>query len=383
MARHPAFNVPFSQLICELNSAKDAGLVSAKTKGDLTLWTYTNEAQYKKIWNNATTCARGLITDGSKIVALPFPKFFNLSEMGPEWEMPLGEPEIFSKEDGSMGIFYECNGQWFCATKGSFESDQAKWGQAFLDDCNKRFLNPDWTYLVEMVYPENKIVVDYQGAEFVAVLAAYDRCTGHEVPYQTVLDSMYAAKPRSMDWGKRYPMVASVRSSKSDISGLIVEMANNDPGNTEGYVVRWPDGTRVKMKYEQYLLMHKAISNLSPLAVWEAMCGGQLSDVRSNLPEELWDTFDQYLDALDAKLRRIVHDVIQAHAITMHLSARDLGIYIKNGEDFGVSDKDNLVFLWDYRKHNNDANKPPWPNKDCKAWPALMRKIRPTSNSLE
>jgi RNA ligase len=48
---------------------------------DLLLWNYTTKCQFAQAWDEVTVQARGLITrsDGT-IVALAFPKFFNLSE---------------------------------------------------------------------------------------------------------------------------------------------------------------------------------------------------------------------------------------------------------------------------------------------------------------
>ena len=59
------------------------GYVAKKTYGDFALYNYNQECQFKKVWNEATLNARGLIINEKtgKIHARPFPKFFNWEEL--------------------------------------------------------------------------------------------------------------------------------------------------------------------------------------------------------------------------------------------------------------------------------------------------------------
>lgn len=43
------------------------------------------------------------------------------------------------------------------------------------------------------------------------------------------------------------------------------------PFNEEGYVVKLHSNMRVKFKGEEYVEMHRIISGLSPLIIWERM----------------------------------------------------------------------------------------------------------------
>ncbi|MGL1080507.1 RNA ligase, partial [Vibrio parahaemolyticus] len=85
---------------------------------------------YDSAWDPVTTAARGLILDleDRRIVATPFPKFFNAGERGePIPDLPFIATE---KLDGSLIIIFHHRGRWRTATKGAFASAQAQWAQA-------------------------------------------------------------------------------------------------------------------------------------------------------------------------------------------------------------------------------------------------------------
>jgi hypothetical protein len=65
--------------------------------------------------------------------------------------------------DGSLGILFYYEDEWIMATRGSFTSDQAIKGLEIVK--NNYFLDAflrEYAYLVEIIYPENRIVVDYR-----------------------------------------------------------------------------------------------------------------------------------------------------------------------------------------------------------------------------
>src|SRR5690349_3870846 len=165
----------------ELAAALDAGHVTRKTHPELPLsiYTYTRTAQYEQIWNRVTTRCRGLVADDATgaIVALPLPKFFNVGEheAGRPYAAPLpDEPfEVYDKVDGSLAVVFHYAGRWRVASKGSFISTQATWGQRHLDARDTSALVPGVTYLAEVLYPQNRIVVDYGDRRDLVLLAAF------------------------------------------------------------------------------------------------------------------------------------------------------------------------------------------------------------------
>ena len=133
---------------------------------------YTSRASYDSIWDDVTRQCRGLIwnKDTGEVVARPFAKFFDLhSTVG---RIPDRPPIAYEKLDGSLGILYQYDGTWSVATRGSFDSEQAKWASGQLCQRYPELDVPDGlTPLVEIVYSGNRIVVDY-GREDLVLLAA-------------------------------------------------------------------------------------------------------------------------------------------------------------------------------------------------------------------
>ena len=102
----------------------------------LTIYNYTKVAQFTpELWNHVTDLCRGLIVDAERnLVARGFEKFWNLDDARhPETLManlPTTPPVLTRKMDGSLGIGYALAGKWYVATRGSFDSEQARLGVA-------------------------------------------------------------------------------------------------------------------------------------------------------------------------------------------------------------------------------------------------------------
>ena len=70
--------------------------------------------------------SQGLITCDGRVVARPFPKFFNMDEPdAPKFEMD-DWVEVSDKRDGSLGILYFWDDRPYIATRGAFMSQQAR-----------------------------------------------------------------------------------------------------------------------------------------------------------------------------------------------------------------------------------------------------------------
>lgn len=254
--------------------------------GDLRIWNYSQRAQFDNVWNEATTTCRGLITtNAGDIIARPFRKFFNLSQLA---TAPDGPFEASAKMDGSLGIAYPSPTGWpAIATRGSFVSDQARWATAWLRTSENRdrlqevadAIEADVTLLFEIIYPANRIVVNYGDLAELVLLAAIDNDTGDDMDLNQIV------------WGGK-------RADRFDGNDLDAIMAMEEP-NTEGFVLRWPDGTRAKVKFAEYLRLHKLLTGVNARTIWELLSTGQSLDALVELvPDEFYEWLNGIADGL-------------------------------------------------------------------------------------
>jgi len=206
----------------------------------ISIYNYSPKTQYDGKFDDVTRMCRGLVLDNEgNIVAKPFPKFHNLEEHDPK-DIPNEPFEVYEKYDGSLGIVFYYKGDWHVATRGSFISDQAIKGKEFLKDISILKNHPygplhrKWTYLFEIIYNSNRIVCEYP-FEGLVLLAIYDNESGNEVDLKEV--EKLVALFSDVKIARRYNGI----SDYSILGGMI----SND---REGYVVRFKNGFRVKIK---------------------------------------------------------------------------------------------------------------------------------------
>jgi len=243
---------------------------------DLTIWNYSPRVQYERLWDDITIQCRGLVTNSKgDIVARPFKKFFNYEEHKPE-DIPHEHYEVFEKMDGSLGILFNYENEWIMATRGSFTSPQAIKGKEILNKHDISPLRKDNTYLFEIIYPENRIVVDYKGEEKLVALGAIHTETGDEVSY----DSLFTMN------GLGFEIVRLWKTWDEDWKTLQKEISKQN----EGYVIRFKNGFRMKIKGEEYVRLHKLLTNISSRDIWEHLKDQKsLEDIISDVPDEFYD----------------------------------------------------------------------------------------------
>lgn len=146
----------------------------------LRILNYTQRTQYEWRWNKETMQCRGLIVDENwNVVKRPFPKFFSLEQLGGKF--PSESFDVYDKLDGSLGILYHINHVPMIATRGSFVSDQAiRATKIYQEKYGGIKVDNDKTYLFEIIYPENRIVVDYGDQEDLILLSVIETATGKE-----------------------------------------------------------------------------------------------------------------------------------------------------------------------------------------------------------
>lgn len=289
----------------DLQAEIDAGFVTRKRHPTLPLsiYTYTQNAQYERRWNHVTTRCRGLIAEDSagRIVAWCFPKFHNHSqhEGGAPYAPPLpDEPfEIFDKVDGSLGIVFHYDGAWHAASKGSFVSEQARWAQSWLTKHGSDpALDAGSTYLAEIVYPENRIVVNNGDERTLVLLAVYDGY-GNEHPAADYARQWEALGGRIVRSWRSVPLPELARMAAENRK-LDDTLATGT--DAEGWVVRFVSGVRVKVKFADYIKIHALVTGTNERSIWEVLAAGQ--DF-AKLFEQVPDEFREWAVGVANRLR--------------------------------------------------------------------------------
>lgn len=298
--------------LAKFDEQVELGYVRRVESGPLVLYNYTDACTYEKAWGTIyTRHARGIIFEKAtgKLVAQPLSKFFNIGETE---ETRLGnlpdEPyEVFDKLDGSLGIIYYYDGKWNVATRGSFASEQAVKGFEILNSYKTEYLNPEITYLAEIIYPDNKIVVNYGDEEKLVLLTAYKQ--GAEISYGHLCA---ISNSTNIPKTNRYDLTIE----------QMIEMQATMPKDQEGFVVRFVNGLRIKIKGAEYLRIHKMIANMSPLSFWESMENGIVNKMYlAELPEEFRADFEPIVVELEEQYLVVLNEI---HADLLMLPTTDV-----------------------------------------------------------
>ena len=262
---------------------------------DLTIWNYSPKVQYERLWDEITIQCRGLVTNSKgEIVARPFKKFFNYEEHKPE-DIPNEDYVVYEKMDGSLGILFNYENEWIMATRGSFTSPQAIKGKEILSRHDISAWRKDNTYLFEIIYPENRIVVDYKGEEKLVVLGAIHTETGEEIPDSSLFwtqDSGFEVVMTYKTWGESYDLL------KEEISK-----------DREGYVIKFKNGFRMKIKGEEYKRLHKILTNISNRDIWEYLKDNKpFDELLDRVPDEFNDWVKETVKDLTVRFENIDND---------------------------------------------------------------------------
>jgi RNA ligase len=258
----------------------------------LSIYNYSREVQFQEKWDDITLMCRGLVLDKEgNVIARGFNKFFNLEEHSPE-EIPNESFEIFEKMDGSLIIGFVYNGEFHTATRGSFTSEQSIDARKIVDEMKvSNIFKEGYSYLFEYIAPNNRIVVDYGDWRELVVLTIIDNKTNEEVKYPELI-SMACEGFRVVN---RYLGIEDYTQLKSKIEE-----------NKEGYVIRFKSGFRVKIKGEEYVRLHRLITNFSNVNIWELLRDGKsLNEFLERVPDE----FDDWVKGWVKKLNDEYNDI--------------------------------------------------------------------------
>ena len=304
-----------------LHEYSDNSLIIANKHPDYDIWilNYSPKVQSKKFWDEYTLSSRGLIIDiDGNILARPFQKFKNLEEYDPSEIDMTQDYDVFEKMDGSLIIvfYYEPCMKWIIASRGSFISEQALEAQKMLTDFT--YLDKEYTYLFEIIYPENRIVVDYGNRRELILLTRIETKTGIEMYY----DDLLAKYSKYFTVVKKYKI--------KNINNLN-ELKQLEENNKEGFVVRFFNGFRVKVKFSEYVRLHGILTNVSNLTVWEHLLNNYNFDaLYDRVPDEMFNWLNQTIKNLRSNFNEIerlaLKEFIRIYYINNIINRKDFAI---------------------------------------------------------
>lgn len=338
-----------------------------------------NWEQYEQYWTPITIRTRGLVVDDTtgRVAAWCLPKFFNSGQHGKADFAPAlpDEPfEVYDKVDGSLGIVFHFGGAWVAASKGSFTSEQAEWAQRYVDKADTSALDPATTYIAEIVYPENRIVVNYGDRRDLVLLAAY-RADGSERPLADAAKDWdgIGSVVRTYDWRESFTALAGMGEGNRLLDG-----GDATGTDAEGWVIRFASGLRTKVKISEYVSLHYRLTSVGPRDIWRALgvdrnpaatpaqlaqalgiqpneaeglrrrSGGALAPLLENVPDE----YDQWVRSVCADLETRAADlagrIAAGHRELAHL-AGDRGAYARAAKDHDGFVRAGMFLLLDGR----------------------------------
>lgn len=295
-----------------LNTYIDNNLIMANKHPEYDLWilNYSPKVQSKKFWDDYTLSCRGLVIDAEgKIYARPFRKFKNMEEHDPSEIDMTKKFEVFEKMDGSLIIlfYYEPRMKWIIASRGSFISEQMLEAEKMFDKSVFNKLNPGYTYLFEIIYPENRIVVDYGKRRELVLLTEIHTETGDENSYKNLV----------INYSKDFTIVPKYDVTINNLNDL----KRLEENNKEGFVVKFEDGFRVKVKFAEYVRLHGILTNVSNLTIWEHLKSKyNFDELLDRVPDEFYDWLQKTVNVLQSQYNDIEREALREFQIIYHVN---------------------------------------------------------------
>lgn len=243
----------------------------------------------KNIWNtgwtNLTKECRGKVIDleTRKVVVYPFDKFFNLNEVEETKLEKVVENldnadyiSVTDKKDGSAIIVTNYKGNVIINTNGEFENIQIELAKKLFIEKYLYFYNnipEDFTFIFELIHPENRIVLDYGSEKKLYLLAIRDLKTLRLLKYnelQTFAKNNFLDITESFEFTNIYDFIDKTQKETKDVKeGWVFRVITN---NTD---------FMFKLKYQEYFNLAR-IKNIPSLKrIYILLISDKLDDLVS------------------------------------------------------------------------------------------------------
>lgn len=257
------------------------------------LYCYTPKAVIESYWPEIMEESRGLVLDlNGNIVSKGLPKIFTLEEtrtLGKK--LPPGPYRLYEKIDGVGINAFFIDREPIFHTKSSFNNEYTEWMSKYnthmfsnLSFSRDKIL----TVMCELVLPVNKdsvkrVVNCESGVYLLGALTKESTIINNNIRI-TDLD-LHSIKN---NWIGKVPLIYHVEdiSKIIDINKFLEEMVNGKV-NSEGYIVKFQDSSRVKIKTKWFLEKYKELVKVNEIIRNKLFSGLGLDDILAETEEEL------------------------------------------------------------------------------------------------
>jgi len=309
---------------CVLNDLNDTQIVnyfgmviwsiSINEMDKLILLKY-NKCIYNTGWHNLAKLCRGkIIEDGTyDIVSYPFDKFFNLGEVEESNELTVAELikntsnlYVTDKKDGSTIIVSKYKGKAIVTTNGSFDNIQISLAkELFKKKYNEFYDNiPEgFTFVFELIHPENKIILDYGNDEKLYLLAIRNLKTLKLLPFENV-----------SELAKQYKLDLVDSESFTSLDNMMKLACDMQDANKEGWVVRLVGKDfdfMFKLKLQEYFLLHRSMSSVSLKKVYTLIQTDEIDTFLNLIDDEVKEDVLGMIEEINIARNNIKDEVLR------------------------------------------------------------------------
>ena len=180
--------------------------------------------------------------------------------------------------------------------------------------------HPDKTFVFEYISKKDQHVVWYD-KEGLFLIGARDVGTGKEDPYAKVLE-----------YARRY-QVPSTKVFDKTLDQVMSELDEKSSNEAEGFVVNI-DGFKVKVKYNDYVFMHRTLSSLtSEKLVIQSIAEGTFDDMVSKVPEAYRERVMDTAAAVYDYMEKTEAAVREAYGAAPKESRKEFMVWVNNNAD--------------------------------------------------
>ena len=295
------------QQVATLEAHVDAGLIRKQydPTRPLSIYTYSTVCELNEAWDEYTRESRGLVLDDKGRVVIPcIPKFFNSGTKFAE-PISLSDPatEITEKNDGYLIQVKKDNEYGLVVTsKGSFTSKMVEKAKEIIVEDQ---LEEGILYVCELCcnFPGDEAIIVTRWKEDPKLVCFSKRNEDGK-------DLLLINFPQCFELVRRFsPQEATEYLKRNDIEG----------------VVAFQDGKRTQFKTDNFLRLHRLISDVRKVRVWELLASGQDLD-EIQIPDEFMNQMKQWRDELLEQIAKWNSVLLQYDSQTKSWTDKDLAL---------------------------------------------------------